>query len=121
MDSPLATLFFRRLLAHAPSKAAGKIPRSLRSLAPTSTSLRCAGSYSKQKKGASKEDELAWRPKTDILPEDKKEEYLRYPMVTADELRGKTRRPKRQKMLMRDFIEGVYIFAGGGLVPFPNA
>jgi hypothetical protein len=34
------------------------------------------------------------------------EEYNKYPMVTADQLRGRRDRPRRVKMLTRDFIEG---------------
>jgi hypothetical protein len=35
------------------------------------------------------------------------EEYNKYPMVTADQLRGRKERPRRVKMLTRDFIEGM--------------
>lgn len=34
------------------------------------------------------------------------EEYQKYPMVTANQLRGRRERPRRVKMLTRDFIEG---------------
>jgi hypothetical protein len=34
------------------------------------------------------------------------EEFQRYPMVTAMDLRGRKERPRRVKMFMRDFIEG---------------
>jgi hypothetical protein len=34
------------------------------------------------------------------------EEYNKYPMVTANQLRGRRERPRRVKMLTRDFIEG---------------
>jgi Putative S-adenosyl-L-methionine-dependent methyltransferase len=34
------------------------------------------------------------------------EEYQKYPMVTADQLKGRRERPRRVKMLARDFIEG---------------
>ncbi|KAL1844638.1 hypothetical protein VTK73DRAFT_2126 [Phialemonium thermophilum] len=37
---------------------------------------------------------------------DMSEEYKKYPMVTAMDLRARKERPRRVKMLMRDFIEG---------------
>jgi hypothetical protein len=40
---------------------------------------------------------------------DMSEEYKKYPMVTADQLRGRRERPRRVKMLTRDFIEGISI------------
>jgi len=40
-----------------------------------------------------------------LLPQDMSEEYKRYPMVTAQDLRGRKDRPRRVKMLMRDFID----------------
>ncbi|KAL9086169.1 MAG: hypothetical protein Q9165_007234 [Trypethelium subeluteriae] len=46
-----------------------------------------------------------WQPRSDYLPEDKTEEFKRYPTVTSDMLRARRERPRRVKMLMRDFIE----------------
>lgn len=43
--------------------------------------------------------------RTDIFPPDKLRDYERYPMVTSDMLRSRRERPKRVKMLARDFIE----------------
>lgn len=37
---------------------------------------------------------------------DKADEYKRFPTVTSDMLRHRKERPRRAKMLMRDFIEG---------------
>lgn len=53
-----------------------------------------------------------WQQRSDILPIDKSDEYDKYPMVTADELRGRKERPRRVKMLTRDFIEGSLADAG---------
>jgi hypothetical protein len=52
-------------------------------------------------------NESSWQMRTEILPEDKSEEFARYPTVTAEQLKSRKERPKRVKMLMRDFIEGL--------------
>lgn len=49
--------------------------------------------------------ESSWQQRTDHFPQDKAEEYKKYPSVTADALRGRRERPRRAKMLMSDFIE----------------
>ncbi|CAF9931570.1 MAG: hypothetical protein GOMPHAMPRED_005947 [Gomphillus americanus] len=49
--------------------------------------------------------ESFWQPRNDFMSVDKAAEYQRYEMVTADDLRGRKQRPRRVKMLMRDFIE----------------
>ncbi|KAI9748508.1 MAG: hypothetical protein M1815_003202 [Lichina confinis] len=49
-----------------------------------------------------------WQQRSEFLPQfqkDRSEEYRRYPMVTADQLRRRKEPPKRVKMLVRDFIE----------------
>ncbi|RKF73675.1 Protein arginine methyltransferase NDUFAF7-like protein, mitochondrial [Golovinomyces cichoracearum] len=53
----------------------------------------------------SKTSDIEWQQRTNFWPADKTEEFNKYPMITADQLRGRKTRPRRVKMLMRDFIE----------------
>ncbi|KLU88720.1 hypothetical protein MAPG_07705 [Magnaporthiopsis poae ATCC 64411] len=46
-----------------------------------------------------------WQQRTDIFTADRSGEFGNYPTVTAAELRGRRERPRRVKMLTRDFIE----------------
>jgi len=50
-------------------------------------------------------NESSWQQRTDHFPLDKAGEYKKYPMVTANQLRTRKERPRKVKMLMRDFIE----------------
>jgi hypothetical protein len=49
-----------------------------------------------------------WLPRPSLCQEDKKREYLKYPTVDATMLRSWKHPPKRVKMLLRDFIEGLF-------------
>lgn len=49
-----------------------------------------------------------WLPRPSLYQEDKKIEYMKYPTVDAEKLRSWKHPPKRVKMLMRDFIEGLF-------------
>lgn len=52
--------------------------------------------------------ESKWQPRFALRNADKTQDYERYPMVTAEDLRSRQERPKRVKMLLRDFIEGIF-------------
>ncbi len=54
------------------------------------------------------ESETNWQQRTEMFSLDMTDEYKSYPMVTADELRDRKERPRKVKMLMRDFIEGIF-------------
>ncbi|CAF9910528.1 hypothetical protein IMSHALPRED_009225 [Imshaugia aleurites] len=104
MDSPLASNIFRRLLSHQTCS-------TLRFYPPTSRKLLLDAPGRRYYRN-SKEDEdddsrqtSDWQMRTDIFPPDKLRDYERYPMVTSDMLRSRRERPKRVKMLARDFIE----------------
>lgn len=53
------------------------------------------------------EKESRWVQRSDLSPNDMMKEYKTYPTVTADHLRSRKERPRRVKMLTRDFIDGL--------------
>ncbi|KAJ9149736.1 Protein arginine methyltransferase NDUFAF7 [Coniochaeta hoffmannii] len=105
MDSPIVTQLFRQLFRHraCPSR------QNFVKLATTIQHVRRQQQrrlYSDER-GArnTPRNESNWQQRTDLFPVDMSEEYKKYPMVTADDLRSRKDRPRRVKMLMRDFIE----------------
>ncbi|GAB1310996.1 Protein arginine methyltransferase NDUFAF7 [Madurella fahalii] len=147
MDSPIVTQFFRQLFRHHPTC------QSRRNLATLATAIRDVRrqrlrqqqlrllphprSYVSRGRGGSgasiADNESNWQQRTDVFQQDMSEEFKKYPTVTAMDLRGRRERPRRVKMLMRDFIEDslynphygyfskqVVIFTPGEPFEFPN-
>lgn len=104
MDSPLATSIFRQLFSHRASQCCARGARPALATARTSYIQR-RGKATRFAEGETRR-ESRWTPRKNTFPQDRKEEFERYPMVTADMLRNRKERPRRVKMLMRDFIEG---------------
>lgn len=102
MDSPVVAQLFRQLFSHRASQCL-RAP----SLAVARTQRRGLASSRAEDDNAQVKpsSESRWQQRTDIFPEERSEEFGRYPMVTADSLRSRKERPRRVKMLMRDFIE----------------
>lgn len=104
MDSPLVNRLFRQLFSHRasqclarggrPALAAARIPHQQRRTKAT----RLGEGETRR--------ESRWTPRRNAFPHERSEEFERYPMVTSDMLRNRRERPRRVKMLLRDFIEG---------------
>lgn len=114
MDSPVVSRLFRQLFTHHPAcpsrqnlarlaTAIHHVRRQRHGLGqrPYSTADRPRGAPT----NSARRNESNWQQRTMLLPEDRSEEFKRYPMVTSADLRGRKERPRRVKMLMRDFIE----------------
>jgi hypothetical protein len=119
MDSPLANRIFKQLLSHETcSRYRIYRPRSLNGTAgpriQTRSFLWEAQEREQQKRyggrDQSKKDEF-WRARNDLWLHDHTEDYKRFPLVTADHLRPRKERPRRVKMTVRDFIEGISHFS----------
>ena len=104
MDSPLVTQLFRQLFSHRASQclARGSRPALTAARAPQ---IQRRGKATRFAEGETKR-ESRWTPRKNAFPHERTEEFERYPMVTADMLRSRRERPRRVKMLLRDFIEG---------------
>ncbi|KAM7222558.1 hypothetical protein V8F06_002052 [Rhypophila decipiens] len=148
MDSPVVNQLFKQLFRHHPSC------HSRRNLATLATALhnvrrahlqqqhrhqqqRYNTTGTRGQRGAKSEtarkNESNWQQRTPLFQQDVKDEYSKYPMVTAEDLRNSKERPRRVKMFLRDFIEDslynphygyfskqVVIFTPGEPFDFPN-
>ncbi|RCI13129.1 hypothetical protein L249_1287 [Ophiocordyceps polyrhachis-furcata BCC 54312] len=90
---PLASKLFKHLFQR---RSPACLRRHYGSMAKSASSIRDRGM---------KTNESRWQQRTNVLPEDRSEEFLKYPYLTARDLRRRTERPRRAKMLLRDFIE----------------
>lgn len=104
MDSPLVTQIFRQLFSHRASQCLARGARPSLAAARTPHVQR-RGKATRYAEGETRR-ESRWTPRKNAFPQERTEEFERYPMVTADMLRSRRERPRRVKMLLRDFIEG---------------
>ncbi|KAI1322399.1 S-adenosyl-L-methionine-dependent methyltransferase [Xylariaceae sp. FL0255] len=159
MDSPIVTQLFRQLFRHPTCQSRRKIATASASLTasplpnhgrhtPTTTHRHLDRRQQQKRSMASnrgsfirgatkaantKDNETNWQQRTELYSLDMSEEYKQYKTVTATDLRSYKERPRKVKMLMRDFIEDslynphygyfskqVVIFSPGEPFDFPS-
>lgn len=130
MDSPVAGRFFKRLYSYCtlPRKSLHTQRSQYPSQFHHAQLRRHRGTYSQLRKDAEERrkreaeqqaeqskgyvtrkdiDRASWQTRKDVVPDNVAAELHDYEVVTAEQLRTKNKRPRRVKILMRDFIEGV--------------
>lgn len=112
MDSPAITSLFRQLFTTRARQCLRS--RSLQQCAAPAVTSRVQRRSIASNRPESVEESIHrrtsnWHPRLTSFPEDKIADVQKYPTVTARDLRMRRQRPKRVKMLMRDFIEGRFL------------
>ena len=107
MDSALLTNLFRRLFSHRTCSRLKSIPSLPVARKHQYHRIPNEDDRRDVERSQDARRESSWQQRTDLFPEDKTKDFKKYPMVTADGLRGRKERPKKVKMLIRDFIEGM--------------
>ena len=122
MNSPAITKLFRQLFTHQTCSrrvCTSSVPQSItvhrrkyhkKNSVKTYRDTRSTETYRDTRSTESYVDtrstEDNWQQRTSVYPPNKMYDYERYPMINANALRKWKKRPRRVKMLMRDFIEG---------------
>ncbi|EEH46448.1 uncharacterized protein PADG_02546 [Paracoccidioides brasiliensis Pb18] len=109
MDSPVVAHIFRQLFRHKGCRIrhAHVCMRSSNPIQARSRTHQQCRSYATKPtlKRRTLEDPTFWKHRTDDFPRDMSKELQEYPMVTSTDLQSRHHRPRRVKMLARDFIE----------------
>jgi hypothetical protein len=102
MDTPVFNCIFRQLCA--PSRRCLR-SRSFPSLQKPSREQQCR-TYALRRSQDDGQGGSRWQQRIDAFPRDMSKQLREYPKLTASDLRHRTQRPRRVRMLARDFIEG---------------
>ncbi|KID75266.1 Protein arginine methyltransferase [Metarhizium brunneum] len=114
MDSPIVAQLFRQLFRNRSAGCQARVQQLRRGFpAATTSSYRHqhhhqqASSYATRasRDRGMKSNESRWQQRTNLLPEDRREEFAQYPYISMSELKKRKERPRKVKMLLRDFID----------------
>lgn len=105
MDSPIVAQLFRQLFRHRPRGCKGNLPRLPNGISPGPGRRMYAAGRPSSDRGM-KKNESRWQQRTNILPQDRSAEFAEYPYISLAELKQRKERPRKVKMLLRDFIDG---------------
>lgn len=96
---------FRQLFRHRPRGCKGNLPRLPNGISPGPGRRMYAAGRPSSDRGM-KKNESRWQQRTNILPQDRSAEFAEYPYISLAELKQRKERPRKVKMLLRDFIDG---------------
>ncbi|KAF2001165.1 DUF185-domain-containing protein [Amniculicola lignicola CBS 123094] len=102
MDSPLATQLFRQLFSHRASQCLAR--RARPAIATPHGRIHRRG-MADRPVALDRKRESRWHPREHSFPHERAEEFDQYAIVTAEMLKNRRERPRRVKMLLRDFID----------------
>lgn len=118
MDSPIVAQLFRQLFRHRPAGCQARLHQLRHGISAAAASRHrhsyqqtCSYATRASRDRGMKSNESRWQQRTNLLPEDRRDEFAQYPYISMSELKRRKERPRKVKMLLRDFIDGTfYIF-----------
>ncbi len=120
MESQQVTQLFRQLFRHRPAGCLQNLRNLPQQNFNTNNHGGCAGSTSAgaiqtrsyathgraSKDRGMKTNESRWQQRSSLFPADRTAEFAEYPQLSMQDLKVRSERPRRCKMLTRDFIDG---------------
>ncbi|KAG5973459.1 hypothetical protein E4U55_000533 [Claviceps digitariae] len=114
MDSPIVAQLFRQLFRTRPAGCHARLQHLRPALTAHPLHHRQRDKHKQQacpyatrasRDRGMKTNESRWQQRTNILPEDRRDEFSLYPYISMQELKRRKERPRKVKMLLRDFID----------------
>jgi len=105
MESACLSKVFKTLFSHDVCSRIGS--RSIHSLSAQRRQRQHLRGISSQQRNNNTIRDSNWQQRSEYFPPNKLQEFEKYPWVTSNDLRERKQRPKRVRMLTREFIEGM--------------